>query len=213
MSQAPNTHNVTMPFGKHKGELLTRVPVSYLRWMANETSMDVKWQELAKAEWERRGDTMPEVELSGHAIDRASLRVRKSWHRTAKSPDEGLYSWLQRMTLEAIQSGEKGKEDNVYFYSGLKFVIAKGNEFPSLKTIMPHGGRALDNIMSPAPNSGHIKYTYLCVDDGGASHLYEVPMLVPIGGQFVCSYGTYRVDEHGDDYIICERLSKEGQEL
>ncbi len=30
-----NTHHLTVGFGKHKGELWTRVPVSYLRWLVN----------------------------------------------------------------------------------------------------------------------------------------------------------------------------------
>jgi hypothetical protein len=126
-----NTHGVTINFGKHKGELFTRLPVSYLRWMINENAPMV---EFAKAEFERRGDTMPKVELSGHAIDNASLRVRKIWHET-RGEDEGLYSWLMRMTLEAMQHGEKLESGKIK-YRGMKFVIAQGEEFPSLKTIM-----------------------------------------------------------------------------
>jgi hypothetical protein len=126
-----NTHGVTINFGKHKGELFTRLPVSYLRWMINEKAPMV---EYAKAEFERRGDTMPKVELSGHAIDNASLRVRKIWHET-RGDDEGLYSWLMRMTLEAIEHGEKLDSGKIK-YKGMKFVIVEGEEFPSLKTIM-----------------------------------------------------------------------------
>jgi len=125
-----NPHGVTMDFGKHKGELITRVPVSYLRWMINEKTPQ---SEVAKAEFERRGDTMPKVELSGHAIDNASLRVRKIWHET-RNKDEGLYSWLQRMTLEAIAQGAT-IGDRIH-YKGMKFCIAEGEEFPTLKTIM-----------------------------------------------------------------------------
>lgn len=126
-----NTHGMTIEFGKHKGELFTRLPVSYLRWMINEKSR--QW-EVAKAEFERRGDTMPKVELSGHAIDNASLRVRKTWHET-RDDDEGLYSWLQRITLEALEHGERLKSGKIR-YLGMKLVIAEGEEFPTLKTIM-----------------------------------------------------------------------------
>ena len=53
---------------------------------------------MAEAELERRGDTMPaEIEISNHAIDKASLRVRKAWH-TDRQQDEGLYSWLVRIS-------------------------------------------------------------------------------------------------------------------
>lgn len=126
-----NTHGLTINYGKHKGELFTRLPVSYLRWMINEKSQ--MW-EVAKAEFERRGDTMPKVELSGHAIDNASIRVRKIWHET-KNEGEGIYSWLQRVTLEALESGKKLESGKIK-YLGMKFVIAEGEEFPTLKTIM-----------------------------------------------------------------------------
>ncbi len=126
-----NTHGITIDFGKHKGELFTRLPVSYLRWMINENTRQA---DIAKAEFERRGDTMPKVELSGHAIDNASLRVRKIWHET-RGKDEGLYSWLQRMALEALDNGERLKSGKIK-YLGMKFVIVEGEEYPTLKTIM-----------------------------------------------------------------------------
>lgn len=126
-----NPHGKTIDYGKHAGKLFTRLPRGYLVWMINEKAP--MW-EIAKAEFERRGDTMPKVELSGHAIDSASLRIRKSWHQS-RGKDEGLYSWLQRMTLEAIEKGTQ-KEPGNYHYMGLKFVVAKGEEFPALKTVM-----------------------------------------------------------------------------
>ena len=128
---AIDPHGQVVSFGKHKGELFTRVPVSYLRWMINEGTQQA---DIARAEFERRGDTMPTVELSGHAIDNASLRVRKIWHQT-RAKDEGLYSWLQRMTLEAIARGARLDSGKI-MWQGMKFVIEEGEEFPVLKTIM-----------------------------------------------------------------------------
>lgn len=136
-SNAPqeiNTHNVEITFGKHKGTLVTRLPVSYLKWMMNEAGMSEHWKKIAKSEFERRGDTMPTVELSGHAIDNASLRIRKIWHEN-RGQDEGLYTWLMRMTLEALEKGEKIGDDR-YLYLDVKWVIVKGAEFPLLKTVM-----------------------------------------------------------------------------
>lgn len=127
-----NTHGLTIEFGKHKGELFTRIPLNYLRWMVNQGTRDA---DIAKAEIERRGGTMPEIDISGHAIDRASLRVRRTWHET-KQEDEGLYSWLHRMTLEAIEKGEKLESGKIK-YQGIKFVVEEGEEFPVLKTVMP----------------------------------------------------------------------------
>jgi hypothetical protein len=126
-----DTHDVIMPSGKHRGERLTRVPVSYLRWMANSPAHSLR--ELAKAEIDRRGHALPTVELSGHAIDNASLRVRKIWHETKKA-DEGLYSWLMRMVVEAMASG--APVDGAYFHNGMKLVVQQGEEFPVLKTVM-----------------------------------------------------------------------------
>lgn len=130
-----NTHGVVIPFGKHKGELLTRVPVSYIRWMANEIGMSDEWKALAKAEHDRRATPYPTLELSGHAIDNASLRVRRIWHETALDKEEGLYSWLMRVTNEAIKNGERLESGKIK-YLGMKFVIAEGEEYPTLKTIM-----------------------------------------------------------------------------
>jgi hypothetical protein len=89
--------------------------------------------DIAKAEFERRGDTMPKIELTGHAIDRASLKVLTIWYKT-RNKNEGFYSWLQRMTLEAIAQGAQ-IGDRIH-YKGMKFCVVKGNEFPTLKTIM-----------------------------------------------------------------------------
>lgn len=130
-----NTHGVVMTNGKHKGELLTRVPASYLRWMTNEPGHQMK--ALAAAEIKRRGHALPTVEISGHAVDSASLRVRKTWHGT-KRENEGLHTWLQRMTLEALESGERLESGKIK-YCGMKFVIVQGEEFPTLKTIMAAG--------------------------------------------------------------------------
>lgn len=127
-----NTHGVTINYGKHNGERFTRLPISYIRWMINEHAP--MW-EIAQAEFERRGDTMPKIELSGHAIDNASIRVRKIWHETKLSNDEGIYSWLQRVTLEAIENGARLESGKIK-YLGMKFVIEQGEEFPTLKTIM-----------------------------------------------------------------------------
>ncbi len=126
-----NTHGIVLDFGKHKGGLLTRVPAGYLRWMVNR---DAPQADYARAEIERRGHKLPEVELSGHAIDSASLRVRKIWHET-RGETEGLYTWLARMTLEALEKGER-LEGGKIKYLGMKLVIEQGEEFPVLKTVM-----------------------------------------------------------------------------
>lgn len=125
---------ITLSFGKYEGELITRIPVSYLKWMINNKTPQAFY---AKAEFERRGDTMPLVEISGHAIDNASLRVQSIWHETSEK-GEGLYTWLQRITLEALRTGKPGVGGNhgKIAYLGMRLVIEQGQEFPVLKTIM-----------------------------------------------------------------------------
>lgn len=121
-------------FGRYKGERWTRIPLSYLRWLINENARD---NEIARAEIERRGASLTadkSVELSGHAIDKASLRLRRTWHETAQQ-NEGLFTWLERMSIEAYKHVH-GEETDV-IYNRIKFVFMKGEMYPVLKTVMP----------------------------------------------------------------------------
>lgn len=130
-----NTHNLVVEFGKFKGERWTRIPLSYLRWLINEGT---QYSDIAKAEINRRGASLTadkSVELSGHAIDKASLRLRKIWHETAIDNNEGLFSWLERMASEAYENIQPN-ESNV-IHNRIKFVFMKGEIYPVLKTVMP----------------------------------------------------------------------------
>ena len=133
----PNTHNVLIEFGKHRGERWTRLPLSYLKWILNEMSKDSEAWAMADAELERRGDTMPtEVEVSNHAIDKASLRVRRLWHED-RGENEGLYSWLVRISTEALATKNKQGEQNERLnYKGCKLIFTYGNFYPTLKTVL-----------------------------------------------------------------------------
>ena len=120
-----NTHNLIINFGKHKGAQWTRLPVSYLRWLANECNGEKK--DTALAELYRRGTTMPTtLELSGHAIDRAS-QITKQWDKI------GVHSWLLRIADEALAKAN-GKEEVVH--DVFKFVFQYGDFYPVLKTII-----------------------------------------------------------------------------
>ncbi len=133
MTDEINTHNMVVDFGKHKGELWTRLPISYLKWLVNETD---NYKELAQAELDRRGVILePEMELSGHAIDRASIYCLGWWEHSRLSKNEGIHAWLYRVASEALEKGEK--EDGKVYYNGLKFIFKFGAVFPILKTIMP----------------------------------------------------------------------------
>lgn len=130
------THGVRMTFGKHDGELITRVPVNYLKWMmCNRTQM---W-EFAQAEMGRRGTITPDIDVTGHAIDRASMHLHQYWRRTMRT-DEGIHAWLIRMASDARKIGN-GMHDGVYVHVGVKFVFEEAGCWPVLKTVMPYRPR------------------------------------------------------------------------
>lgn len=143
--EAINTHGVRMkngkfgPKGKEPGMLITRVPTHYLVWMVNDRHHDAA---LARAELERRGTSYPEIEVSGHSVDRASLSCRHIWHQTRQEM-EGLHSWLLRVSKEALATGitvldrNNSEHDVTKVHLGMKFAFAQGEEFPKLKTIIP----------------------------------------------------------------------------
>lgn len=127
-----DTHGQLVTFGKHKGERWTRIPVSYLKWLSNDSEM---WRGMALSELKRRGTTLEwKVEVSGHALDRASLNCRKIWHQTSEE-GEGLHAWLIRTATEALDA--RGNQDLVR-WKGLKLVFSFGEYYPVLKTVMPY---------------------------------------------------------------------------
>jgi uncharacterized protein (DUF3820 family) len=132
--QEINTHHLRIEFGKHKGELWTRLPVSYLRWLINENTPS---REIAESELRRRGTVLDQtVHISGHAIDRASTKLLARWEETREHPNEGIHAWLIRLSTYAMQHGEKLDEWS-YNYLDIKFVFDYGEIYPTLTTIMP----------------------------------------------------------------------------
>jgi len=128
-----NTHNLTINFGKHKGELWTRVPISYLKWIINTQG---EASPIAQAELDRRGTTLERtVEVSAHAIDRASTRLLKQWRHTRLHKHEGLHSWLHRLATEALAHGVK-EDAWSYAYVGIRFKYDFGEVYPTLTTVM-----------------------------------------------------------------------------
>lgn len=129
-----NTKGLRVDFGKHHGELWTRVPVSYLKWLVN-AEIQNEDTKIAKAELDRRGTVVDKtVELTPHAIDRASLFCRDLWHKTGKK-GEGLYTWLHRIAQDALDSKQGAKIDRIHFKS-MAFCFRHGEEWPVLKTII-----------------------------------------------------------------------------
>lgn len=127
---AVDTHNMIMENGKHKGERVTRLPISYLKWMIK---VRHSLADIAKAEMDRRGITTPELEVSIHAVDRASEFLLEDW-RITRDEGQGFYSWLIELASLAIKKGTP-KGDKI-LYRGVAFVFSNGDEvWPTLKTV------------------------------------------------------------------------------
>jgi len=120
-----------LDFGKHKGESWGRIPVSYLTWLANKPTSDNVLK--ARDELKRRGTTYPTIKISGHAIDRASTRCLKSFIGDKKK-NEGIYSWLVRVSEKALKQGKEIKKD-VYLYHRIEFMFEFGEIYPTLKSV------------------------------------------------------------------------------
>jgi hypothetical protein len=123
-------HKFVMPNGKHQGVRLVHVPVSYLKWMVN---VGHTYADHAEAEMKRRGTVTPDLDVSGHAIDRASLYCLKVWESTRKEK-EGLHAWLVRVAQEALEKGDE-REGKVH-YMGMKMVFLHEGKWPVLKTVI-----------------------------------------------------------------------------
>ncbi len=125
-------------FGTHHGKRYTRVPVSYLRWMVNDGHSRA---EIAKSELERRGIPLANapIEISGHAIDSASLRVWKIWKSTRASAKVGLHAWLIETVIDALSHGEPNSDGRIN-YNGMILVLARGELWWTLKTVMRESG-------------------------------------------------------------------------
>ena len=128
-----DTHDLIVDFGKHAGERWTRVPVAYLRWMVNAGHGKAN---IAQAELDRRGISAKDrnLEITGHAIDGASLRCRRIWHEDAND-GEGLHAWLLRVCEEGLTEQSPDDEGRVY-YKGMKLIFKPGEMYPILLTVM-----------------------------------------------------------------------------
>lgn len=137
MENEINTHGLIVDFGAHRDKPWTRVPVSYLKWMLTEGTFSDERKAIARSEMNRRGTVTPDIDVSGHAIDRASQSCRKIWHET-KIDQEGIYSWLCRVSKEALEHGERLESGKIK-YLNMKFVIGTDGDWPILLTVSSSG--------------------------------------------------------------------------
>ena len=91
---------------------------------------------MAEQELQRRGTiALPSLEVSGHAIDRASQRLLEIWHKN-RCDGDGLYTWLVKASEKALEEGQVDtRNPGIIYYGGIKFVFEVEHRWPVLKTV------------------------------------------------------------------------------
>ena len=122
-----------MTDGPHAGRYMTQMSQSYLRRVISEGWADA---ERARAELDRRGTPYHDtpVEISNHAIDRASTRCLDRY-LTDSNDDEGLFAWLVRVCAEAITWNNVDGTGNLV-HKGMRLKIDFTPKVPILVTVM-----------------------------------------------------------------------------
>ncbi len=125
-----DTHNLIVDFGAHAGRPWTRTPVS---WLLHIIRQGHPQAHLAQAELDRRGVAIANMDISNHAINRASLDCWDLYRRT-RGEGEGLHAWMLRMAEEARRwpPDDKGR----HFHNGAYWCFAGDDEWPVLATVI-----------------------------------------------------------------------------
>lgn len=130
-------HEWVMPLGKHQGQPISRIPIGYLTWMCSANHTHAA---RAKAELERRGTYFPKVEISSHAINRASQRLLNLWMSESPEPDRepGLHTWLSKRAEAALDTLESVPGDGTFRvkHDGIQFQFQGSHHLPALLTVM-----------------------------------------------------------------------------
>ncbi len=121
-----------IPNGRHQGKRITRIPVGYLRWMVNVGHED---EDKAIAELDRRGTAKCEMDVSAHAIDRASQRLLDKWQNSGL--DVGLHTWVAGMAKQALEHGKRTENEAgiTVKYEGVKYFFEIDRKWPILKSV------------------------------------------------------------------------------
>lgn len=126
-----DTGSSLVDFGKYAGLAYAQIPSSYLWWMVK---VDHSRSQLAQVELNRRGATAPVVEISAHALDRASQRLLGLWQRDCRGR-VGLHTWLTQQATAAWQNQVAGDKSGHYLHQGCVFVFSVTGLWPILKTV------------------------------------------------------------------------------
>ena len=127
--------------GRYRGQRVHRVPQGYLLSIANDKH---PLGAIARAELARRGAIdRATIELSAHAINRASVRLSSEFGKRSQRT-QGLYSWLLDVAVEAFQYGavtssgrrEDGDQHRKVDHDGMRFIFAcRDGLMPVLVTV------------------------------------------------------------------------------
>jgi len=95
-------------FGKYAGKQWTQVPLNYIKFLVKNKAYDMH---LAEKEMNRRGASIDDddMDLSGHAINRASQYCLDLWQKQRKG-GEGLHAWLLKNAKQAFKHRPANKE-------------------------------------------------------------------------------------------------------
>lgn len=135
-----DTHHARMLFGKFYKERITRVPYSYLLWAVSadcdgevelENGKTVKASVAAKAEMERRGERLPDICVSMHAVDRFSVK-HFALYGIYKKRGEGIYTFLERIADKLVKANPGQKR---YRWNGCTFVVEHDGAIPTVLTV------------------------------------------------------------------------------
>lgn len=116
-----DTRNVIVNFGSYETRPLTSLPTNYLIWAMStriyalhryKRGRFAKFYELCEAEVDRRCSIVPQYFVSKEAIDFISRLHYEVYLATRETPNEGLFSWAERMLEIAVKYIDRN-EDNV----------------------------------------------------------------------------------------------------
>jgi hypothetical protein len=121
-----------LPDGRFCGETIARVPLSHLKWMVTSGNSNAG---RALAEMKERGTITPDLDVTGHALDRASQSCLKAW-RHDRQGQEGLHSWLARVAMEALKKRAPTGAPERRTHKGIRFVFKFEFGWPVLQTVV-----------------------------------------------------------------------------
>lgn len=130
------SENWKWPRGKFKGVLISRTPPRYLEWAVKNMP---DFSDVARAELYRRGFDVNIVEVSSHAVDRASQRVLAVW-QSETNGGIGIHSWLVKKANEALKAGpEKSGEQLRVDLGGIVYLFDMKMVIPVLISVWIKG--------------------------------------------------------------------------